>query len=95
MIVEVEIPRYYRKKRPDMPRTWRLRMISYIPEGGTETIRLLTTLLDPGIPRDEIAALYHDRWEVETVFDEIKTHLADCTRPSIGLWYSEVERRCG
>ncbi|MBT9137451.1 MAG: hypothetical protein DDT34_02543 [Firmicutes bacterium] len=78
-IVEIEIPRYYRKKRPDMPRTWTLRMISYVPEGGTETIRLLTTLLDPKIPRDEIAALYHERWEVETVLDEIKTHLADCT----------------
>jgi len=79
VIVEVEIPRHYRKKRPDMPRTWRLRMISYFPEGGTETIRLLTTILDSKIPQDEIAALYHDRWEVETVLDEIKTHLADCT----------------
>lgn len=78
-IVEVAIPRYYRKTRPDMPRVWRLRMISYIPEGGIETVRLLTTILDPKIKRDEIAALYHERWEVETVLDEIKTHLTDCT----------------
>jgi len=38
--------------------------------------RLLSTLLDPAVaPAMELAALYHDRWEVEAVFDELKTHL--------------------
>lgn len=38
--------------------------------------RLLTTILDPGqAPAVELAALYHERWEVETAFDELKTHL--------------------
>jgi Insertion element 4 transposase N-terminal/Transposase DDE domain len=38
--------------------------------------RLLTTLLDPqAAPALELAALYHERWEVEAVFDELKTHL--------------------
>ena len=38
--------------------------------------RLLCTLLDPAAaPAMELAALYHDRWEVEAVFDELKTHL--------------------
>ena len=77
-IVEVTIPRSYRRKRPDMPRTWKLRMISYRPPGSKETIRLFTTLTDPAIPRDELAALYHERWEEETVIDEIKTHLCAC-----------------
>jgi hypothetical protein len=26
-------------------------------------------------PATELAALYHDRWEIETTFDELKTHL--------------------
>ena len=73
-IVEVTIPRWYRHLRPDMP----LRMISYRPAGSKETIRLFTTLTDPAIPRDELAALYHERWEEETVIDEIKTHLCGC-----------------
>lgn len=26
-------------------------------------------------PADELAALYHERWEIETALDELKTHL--------------------
>jgi hypothetical protein len=26
-------------------------------------------------PAGELAALYHERWEIETAFDELKTHL--------------------
>lgn len=38
--------------------------------------RLLTTLLDPErAPALELATLYHQRWEVKAVFDELKTHL--------------------
>jgi hypothetical protein len=38
--------------------------------------RLMTSLLDPvQAPALELAALYHQRWQVEAVFDELKTHL--------------------
>lgn len=38
--------------------------------------RLLTTILDPDTaPATELAALYHERWEIETALDELKTHL--------------------
>jgi len=38
--------------------------------------RLITTVLDPEpAPADELAALYHERWEIETALDELKTHL--------------------
>lgn len=78
-LVEVKIPRYYRKSRPDMPRTWRLRMVTYRPAGAKETIRLLSTLTEhQSIAGVELAALYRDRWDVETCIDEIKTHLCDC-----------------
>lgn len=37
--------------------------------------RLVTTLLDPAAaPAAELATLYHERWETETTFDELKTH---------------------
>lgn len=43
--------------------------------------RLLTTLLDDKIaPALTLAALYHERWEVELVFDELKTHLVQSRR---------------
>lgn len=38
--------------------------------------RLVTTLLDPAkAPALELAALYHERGEIETAFDELKVHL--------------------
>jgi Insertion element 4 transposase N-terminal/Transposase DDE domain len=56
-----------------------LRVIDYRLEGieGSEPIyRLATTILDPDkAPASELAALYHQRWEIETAFDEVKTHL--------------------
>ncbi len=37
--------------------------------------RLITTLLDPdGAPAEELAALYPQRWELESALDELKTH---------------------
>jgi hypothetical protein len=56
-----------------------VRVIEYQLEGvaGAEPIyRLLTTFLDPeAAPATELAALYHERWEIETALDELKTHL--------------------
>jgi hypothetical protein len=41
-----------------------------------ERYRLVTNLLDPeAAPAQELAELYHERWEAEGVFDELKTHL--------------------
>ena len=38
--------------------------------------RLITTILDPeAAPAEELAALYHERWEEESILDEVKTHL--------------------
>ena len=44
--------------------------------GSEEVYRLITTILDPQpAPAAELAALYHERWEIETALDELKTHL--------------------
>jgi hypothetical protein len=56
-----------------------VRVIEYQLAGvpGAEPVyRLLTTILDPAAaPAADLAALYHERWEIETAFDELKTHL--------------------
>jgi hypothetical protein len=56
-----------------------VRVIDYRLEGveGAEPIyRLVTTIFDhEPAPAAELAALYHERWEIETAFDELKTHL--------------------
>ena len=44
--------------------------------GAESVYRLITTILDPKLaPAKELAALYHERWEIETALDERKTHL--------------------
>lgn len=61
-----------------------LRVIEYsLPDADGQPVRyrLLTSLLDPKeAPAMELAALYHERWEVEGVFDELKTHLRKSRR---------------
>lgn len=61
-----------------------VRVIEYAMPGADESqtrYRLLTTLQDPRVaPAMELAALYHQRWEIEAVFDELKTHLRQSKR---------------
>jgi len=56
-----------------------VRVIEYTLEGVSDAeplYRLITTILNPQeAPAKQLAALYHDRWEIETAFDEFKTHL--------------------
>jgi len=57
----------------------KLRVIDYCLDGVADaepTYRLVTTILDHDkAPAQEFAALYHERWEIESALDELKTHL--------------------
>jgi hypothetical protein len=45
------------------------------PAGAGMVYRLVTSILDPeAAPAVELAALYHERWEIETTLDELKVH---------------------
>jgi hypothetical protein len=60
-----------------------VRVIEYALPGVDDgpRYRLLTTLLDPRLaPAMELATLYHQRWEIEATFDELKTHLRQSRR---------------
>lgn len=57
-----------------------VRVIDYALENGAtpvqERYRLVTNILDPEqAPGLELAAIYSERWEIESSFDEFKTHL--------------------
>jgi hypothetical protein len=41
---------------------------------GYRLVTLVTNLLDPEITAREIALHYHQRWDIEIAYDEIKTH---------------------
>jgi hypothetical protein len=61
-----------------------VRVIEYSLPGMPDAqarYRLITTILDATkAPAMELAALYHQRWQIEGVFDELKTHLRQSRR---------------
>lgn len=67
------------KDRRDDREAIMVRVIEYRLEGMAEAepfYRLVTTILQPSqAPARELAALYHERWEIENALDELKTHL--------------------
>jgi hypothetical protein len=65
------------RKQDDLPGTWLMRAIDYQVKGHPPST-LLTSLTDAkAYPAKELIALYHERWELEIAFDEVKTHLLD------------------
>jgi hypothetical protein len=72
---EVRDSRHRGQNGPRIP----VRVIEYQLSGLAEAepvYRLISSLLDPGqAPAHELAALYHERWEIEGALDELKTHL--------------------
>lgn len=70
------LPGDHRKRHSD---GIKVRVIDYRLHGVADAepmYRLVTTILDPAqASATELAALYHERWEIETVLGELKTHL--------------------
>lgn len=74
-IVEMRVSPNARKQEPSLPRSWLARCIRYQIEGFPAQT-LLTSLRDLSrFPANEIVELYHERWELELGYDEIKTNL--------------------
>ena len=53
-----------------------VRVVDYdVPGSGGELVTLVTSILShQDTPAPELAAAYHQRWEAELAFDEVKTH---------------------
>jgi len=76
-LVEIPVNRSLRRAQPHLPEVLPTRAIRYQRRGFRPQI-LLTSLLDAKkYPAAEIIDLYHERWEIEIGFDEIKTHTLD------------------
>ncbi len=71
-LVEISVGRDARRKDATLGDTFIARCIRYT--AGSTKVTLLTSMLDPvRFPAAEIAALYHQRWEIEMTFDDLKT----------------------
>lgn len=74
-LVEMKVSREARKKNPELPAVLVCRRIVY-QRKGYQPQTLLTSLIDAQLyPKKDIVELYHERWELELGFDEVKTEM--------------------
>lgn len=68
------VPKSAKEKNRALPDRLAVRVVTYTLK-GYQPIKLVTDLLDPKrYPAKALAALYHDRWEAELSFRELKTY---------------------
>lgn len=76
-LIEMKVTGYSRGIEPSLPKQFQARAIRY-KRKGFRPQTLLTSLLDPiQYPASEIVELYHERWELELGFDEVKTEMLE------------------
>lgn len=76
-LVEFEVSSEARRKNPALPTHFDARAIRYRRKGHPPQL-LLTSLLDAqAYPAAELRALYHERWELELGFGELKTDMLE------------------
>ena len=76
-LVEMDVSHHSRARDTSLPPTWTMRAIVYHRKGFRPQT-LLTSLLDEKqYPSSEIVALYHERWELELGYDELKTEMLE------------------
>ncbi len=72
-MIEMKVSAQARKNNPALPDTWQVRAVTYEVAGKEKTVFM-------SLPRDkfsakEVAALYHERWEIELGFRDIKSSM--------------------
>lgn len=62
-----------RKRNPELPETWEVRAVTYDINGVEKTV--FTSLPFEQYPTESVASLYHERWEIELGFRDIKSSM--------------------
>ena len=76
-LVQFAVSSKARTKDRSLPKTFEARVIRY-QRKGYRPQHLITSLVDDAcFPADEIRSLYHERWELELGFGEIKTDMLE------------------
>lgn len=76
-LIELTVSPQARRNDPSLPETYLARAIRYQVKGFRPQT-LLTSMQDhEAFPAKEIVGLYHERWELELGYDEIKTEMLD------------------
>lgn len=76
-LIEMDVSREARKRDPSLPQKWSMRATRYQRKGFRPQM-LLTSMIDKDkFPAGDLVDLYHERWELELGYDEIKTEMLD------------------
>lgn len=77
VLVEIKLSSVSRQKNPELPETIQARVVDYQMKGYRPQ-KLITSLVDARrYPKKDFAGIYHERWEIELSYDEIKTHMLE------------------
>jgi hypothetical protein len=78
VLAEMQVSNSARSKDPTLPKSFFVRAVRYQLDPKQPEQWLLTSLLDHRrYSASDLVALYHQRWELELAYDEIKTHMLD------------------
>ena len=72
-LVEMTVSPQARKQNPDLPKTWQVRAVTYQINGVEKTV--YTSLPYEKYPTQIVAQLYHQRWEIELGYRDIKSSM--------------------
>jgi len=91
-LLQMKVSPQARKRNPSLPDTWQVRAVSYKIKGKTKTI--FTSLPREHYGEAQVADLYHERWEIELGFRDIKTSMQNnaitLRSKKVELIYQEV-----
>jgi hypothetical protein len=78
LLVELTVSDSARAQDRSLPKTYLARAVAYQLDRSKPKQWLLTSLLDRSLyPAGDLIVPYHERWEIELAYDEIKTHQLD------------------
>jgi hypothetical protein len=76
-LVEFDVSRQAREYDPSLPKTFTARAVKYQRKGFRPQTLLTSLTDDEEYPASELVALYHERWELELGYDELKTEMLE------------------
>ncbi|BDY05632.1 IS4 family transposase [Ferrimonas sp. YFM] len=91
-LLEMKVSAQARKANPELPAYWRARAVTY--QVGEQEKTVLTSLPAKQYSAHQVATLYHQRWEIELGFRDIKSSMQGnaitLRSKKVGLIYQEL-----
>lgn len=91
-LLRMKVSAQARKRNPELPATWDVRAVTYDINGKEKTV--YTSLPYEQYSTDQVAGLYHERWEIELGFRDIKSSMQNnamtLRSKKVDLVYQEV-----